>query len=852
MATSNNVEKALPAAGDAGLLVAIETPEPASDVVVEIENPDNEVIENEDGSIDIMLSDKPARESQRDFYSNLAEDMDENELMTLGTDLVELYDQDKRARADWEKVYKECIKLLGLKMEEKTKPWQGAFSATHPMIMEAVVRFQSEMISSTFPAKGPVLTKIIGKETREKMEAALRVQADMNHQLTDEMPEFRDEQELLYFMVALVGSGFKKVYFDESMGRQTSPYVDALDVVLPYGTSNIRTTPRLTHVMRKYPHEIREMQEAGTYIECDLPDPERLQDEVQDEKDRETGFSANDDERLTLLEMQVLWRIKSDERTGERTGQSMARPYVITILRESGKVIGVRRNWREGDKRERPRQHMVHYKYVPGFGPYGFGLMHLIGGLAKGATSILQQLVDAGTLANLPGGFKSRGMRIKGDDTPIPPGTFRDVDVGSGTMKDNIMPLPYKEPSPTLLQLMDRVVEAGRQLPGNAEMKVSDMSAQAPVGTTLAIIERQMVVLSAVQSRTHNSLKQELRLLRDLIAEEADDSYTYQPETSHPRARREDFTLVDVVPVSDPNAATLTQKLVQYQAVIQLANGAQQIYDMRQLHRGMLEVLGVKNADKLVPLPEDMKPMDPVTENMRILKGEPVKAFAYQDHEAHLAVHQAALQDPMMQQLIGQNPQAQMMMGAAMAHIAEHAGFAYRRRIEQIIGMPLPPVDAKLPPEVEMAISTLMAQAAGELLQQNQQAAAAAQAQQQAQDPVLQLQMREQDRKDRETAIKEKLANAKIAGDADKIRIAELELQLEAAQRADDMRLRERQATASEELNEQNTRLKAMHYGMMGRAQDQTILQKDRELAVKLLQEFQQRHAGNDIGESRE
>lgn len=846
MATTPNVEKALPAQGEMDLALITDEPE----IEIEIAPDGTTTIENEDGSLEITLGEEREASDPDDFDANLAETLEPGDITALASELYEQVDQDERARADWLKAYKESIKLLGLKMEEKTKPWEGACSINHPMILEAAVRFQSEMISSTFPAQGPVLPKVIGKETKQKMEAALRVQADMNHQLTDEMPEFRDEQEMLYFMTALVGSGFKKSYWDEDLGRQTSMFVDALDVILPYGSSNIRTTPRLTHVMRKYDYELQAMMDSGQYRVVQLSGPAKELNEVQDEKDKEIGFSSVDDERYTLWEVQVKTVIKGDERKGSRISGSLARPYVVTILKETQEILAIRRNWDEDDSRERPVQHMTHYRYIPGFGPYGFGLMHLIGGFAKGATAMLQQLVDAGTLSNLPGGFKSRGMRIKGDDTPIAPGVFRDVDVGSGTMKDNIMPLPYKEPSGTLLQLMDRVVEAGRQLPGNAEMKVSDMSAQAPVGTTLAIIERQLVVLSAVQARTHNSLKQELRIIKRLIAEHADEDYGYEPASGHIRARRQDFEMVDVIPVSDPNAGTLTQKLVQYQAIIQLSQTAPQIYDLRQLHRGMLDVLGVKNADKLVPLPEDLKPMDPVTENMRILKGEPVKAFAYQDHEAHLAAHQSAMQDPMMQQLMGQNPQAQTMMAAAMAHIAEHAAFAYRRRIEQLLGMPLPPVDAELPPEVEMALSTLMAQAGQELLGQNQQAAAAAQAQQQAQDPVLQLQMREQDRKDRETALKEKLADAKIAGDADKIRIAELELQLEAALNADKLRLDERRQLASEEQAEQNVRTKIFHTSVMGRAQDQQILQRDRQMALDVLRDFQQKHSTNEFGES--
>jgi hypothetical protein len=876
--TPNNIERGVTAFDDPSLALEMGGTEPA--VEIEIAAPeDTTIIELDDGGMEITFGEEDEDDKSFDtFDANLAEHMDDNDLHVLGSDLEQFIDQDKRSRDDWEKMYRDGIKLLGLKTEERTQPWLGACSITHPMVTEAVVRFQSEMINETFPAKGPVLTKVLGKETREKMQAALRVQHEMNHQLTDAMPEFRDEHERMLFNLPWVGSAFKKVFKDETLGRQVSLYVGAEDIILPYGTTNIRVAPRITHVLRKSKDELLELMETGFYRVVDLGSPDKQLDEVKEEQDKQVGVSDADDEAYTLYECHAKLVIERDARKGERVEGMLPRPYIVTMLR-GGQVLSIRRNWDEADRLEQTKQYFVHYQYVPGFGAYGLGLVHLIGGYAQGATGMLRQLVDAGTLANLQGGFKTRGLRIKGDDTPIPPGTWRDVDVASGTLKDNILPLPYKEPSVVLAGLLEKVVEDGRRLAGVMELKVSDMSAQAPVGTTLALIERQLVVLTAVQARTHYSLKQELQLIKNIIRDELDEDYSYEPTHGSARAKAGDFALVEVVPVSDPNAATLTQRLVQYQAVIQLSQTAPQIYDLPLLHRGMLETLGVKNAEKLVPLPEDLKPMDPVTENMRVLKGEPVKAFLYQDHEAHIATHTAALQDPMLMQLLGQNPKAQQLMAAAQAHIAEHAGFDYRQRIELELGVQLPPPEDEMPPEIEAAMSQLMAKAAGQVLAKNQAAAQAQQAQQQQQDPVLQLQMREmgikeaaQKLQERKQQFEEQLAQIRLQLEAaakadkqgldeqkfqlsaamqgDQQSLAEQKLQADAAAQADKQELAERKQTADEELAEQRNRLQLFHYGMMGRAQDQQILQGDRDRAMELLRLMQQRHDSNDLGES--
>jgi len=746
-------------------------------IEIEIVDPDEVTISA--GGVEVVID--PDAQDEDAFSANLAETLEAGVLSTLSSDLLADIENDLASRKDWERAYTDGLRLLGLNYETRSEPWEGACGVFHPMITEAVVRFQSETITETFPARGPVRTKIIGRETPEKKEAAARVEADMNHQLTDTMVEFRAEHERMLWSLPATGSAFKKVYYDPSYGRQVSVFVPAEDIILPYGASNIQSCPRVTHRMRKTKNEILKLQRAGFYLDVDLPDPTKSVDDIQKAKDTETGFSDIGDDRHLLYEVHVDIVIEGED--DEDDDEGIALPHVVTLL-DSGTVLAVRRNWNPDDKLKLKRQHFVHYQYIPGFGAYGFGLFHLIGGYAQSATSLIRQLVDAGTLANLPGGLKSRGLRIKGDDTPISPGEFRDVDVGSGTIRDNILPLPYKEPSQTLVGLLGSIVEEGRRFAATADMKVADMSAQAPVGTTLALLERQLKVMTAVQARVHFALKQELGLIAAIIRDYTDDDYAYEPDTGSPRAKRSDFAQVDIIPVSDPNAATLSQRVVQYQAVIQLAQSAPQIYDLPQLHRGMLDTLGIKDADKLVPLPDDMKPVDPVSENMNVLKGKPLKAFAYQDHDSHIAVHMAASQDPMIAQMIGQNPQAQMIMGALMAHVAEHVGYSYRRKIEQQLGMPLPPEGEKLPIQVELALSGMMAQAANQVLQQNKQAAAQQQAQQQAQDPVIQMQQQELQLKMQELELKKQQFAATTAARADELDIKETQvsgqLQLEA------------------------------------------------------------------------
>jgi hypothetical protein len=759
-----------------------------TELEIEIVDPEEVSIKGPGFELELRKAEDDAAE---DFSANLAEDMSDGAMDSMAGDLAGDIENDRASRKDWEKAYTEGLKLLGLQYEERTEPWNGASGVFHPMITEAVVRFQSETITETFPAQGPVRTKILGKETPQKQQAAKRVEADMNYELTDVMREFRPEHERMLWSLPATGSAFKKVYFDPSLGRQVSMFVPAEDIILPYGTTDLDTCYRLTHVMRKTKNEIVKLQQAGFYLDIELPDPSREQTNIEKAKDKETGFSDLNDERYILLECHVdldLPGYEDEDDEGEPTG--IALPYVVTLIKGTNAVLSIRRNWLESDDLKLKRQHFVHYQYIPGFGAYGFGLFHLIGGFAKSATSIMRQLVDAGTLSNLPGGLKSRGLRIKGDDTPIAPGEFRDVDIGSGALRDNILPLPYKEPSQTLFALLGSIVEEGRRFAATADMKVADMSANAPVGTTLALLERQLKVMSAVQARLHYSFKQELRLLAGLIRDYTDPDYDYEPEKGGRQAKAEDYAHVDIIPVSDPNAATMSQRVVQYQAVIQMAQMAPAIYDQPYLHRQMLEVLGIKNADKLVPLPDDQKPKDPVTENMAVLKGEPVKAFFYQDHESHIKVHTAAMQDPIIMQLVGQNPKAPMIQGAMMAHIAEHVGYAYRQKIEQQLGMPLPPEDEKLPPQIELALSGMMAQAAQQVLQQSQAQAAQQQAQQQAQDPLVQLQQQDMQIKQGELQIKQA-----------ELKLKEQQFQVEAAAKADDHQLKETTLNSKMELD---------------------------------------------------
>jgi len=720
------------------------------------------------------------------FDDNLAEYIDDGALQSLAGDLVADIDQDKQSRKEWEKTYVDGLKLLGLQIEERTEPWQGACGVFHPMITEAVVRFQSETITETFPAQGPVRSKILGKDTPEMKEIAANVEDDMNYELTEVMTEYRSEHERMLWSLPATGSAFKKVYYDPSLGRQVSMFIPAEDMLLPYGATDLDTCYRVTHVMRKTKNEIVKLQQAGFYLDIELTDAPKDRTDIQKAKDKETGFNDLNDDRYTILECHVDLNLDgyedmTEDEDGEEVETGIMLPYVVTIIKGSNDILSIRRNWNENDELRLKRQHFVHYQYIPGFGAYGFGLFHLIGGFAKSATSLMRQLVDAGTLSNLPGGLKSRGLRIKGDDTPIAPGEWRDVDVASGNIRDSILPLPYKEPSATLFNLMQTIVDEGRRFAATADMKVSDMSANAPVGTTLALLERQLKVMTAVQARVHFALKQEFKLLKNIIRDYTDPDYTYTPEYGSRKAKKADYDKIDIIPVSDPNAATMSQRVIQYQAVIQMAQMAPDIYNLPELHRGMLSVLGIKNAEKLVPIEEDMKPIDPVQENQNALKGTPLKAFLHQDHASHIQVHMMLLQDPMIQQFIGQNPQAPKIMGAITAHIAEHVGYQMRQKIEQQLGMPLPPEDEKLPPQIEIALSGMMAQAAQQVLMQNQAQAAQAQAQQQAQDPIMQMQMQELQLKQQELELKKQkvMMDAAAKADAQQLREQEVSGKLE-------------------------------------------------------------------------
>ena len=744
-----------------GVQPGVNMPEPEIEIEIAFEDDEDESNEVEDVQED-------------EFNANLADTLDEGVLTELVGDLTGDYEEDVNSRKDWIQTYVDGLELLGMKVDDRTEPWPGACGVYHPLLAEALVKFQAETITETFPAAGPVKTQIIGKETPAKREASVRVQEDMNYQLTELMVEYRPEHERMLWGLGLSGNAFKKVYYDPSMGRQVSMYVPAEDVVVPYGASNLETAERVTHVLRKTKNDMKKLQRDGFYRDVDLPEPSNTMDEVEKKIAEKMGFRAETDDRYKLLEMQVDLVIEDDKFRDEADGD-IALPYIVTIDKESEEVLAIRRNWNPEDKKKAKRNHFVHYSYVPGFGFYAFGLIHLVGAFAKSGTSLLRQLVDAGTLSNLPGGFKTKGLRVKGDDTPIAPAEWRDVDVASGSMRDNIMPLPYKEPSATLYQLLQTIVEEGRKFAGAADLQVSDMSAQAPVGTTLAILERTLKLMSAVQARIHYSMRQEFKLLKAIIRDYTPDEYSYEPEEGGRKAKKSDYDSVDIMPVSDPNAATMAQKIVQYQAVIQLAQGAPQIYDLPYLHRQMLDVLGIKNAQKLVPLKDgdDMKPRDPVSENMDLLNGKPVKAFIYQDHQAHIAVHMAMAQDPKMQQMMGQNPNAQSIMAAGMAHLQEHLAFEYRRQIEEQAGVPLPPPGADMDEQTELAVSRLAAMAAQQLLQKDQAEAQQQQNQQMAQDPLVQMQMQELAIKQKEVELKERKLMIDAAEKNDRIELEE-------------------------------------------------------------------------------
>jgi len=757
-----------------------ELAEDQSALAIEIENPDSVTLD--DGSMEITIV--PGKEVDDEFNDNLAEDMDEGQLTELSGDLIGEYDADINSRKDWLTTYVDGLELLGLKVEDRTEPWPGACNVYHPLMTEALVKFQAETMMETFPAAGPVKTQIVGKQTKEKEDSAERVKDDMNYQLTDCMPEYRPEHERMLWGLGLAGNAFKKVYYDPNLERQVSMYVPAEDIVVPYGASSLEMAERVTHVMRKTKNELRKLMVAGFYKDVDLGEPFLDVDEAEKKIAEKMGFNPTEDDRYKILEMHVNLDLENGD-----SEDGIALPYIVTIEKGTGTILSIRRNWNPDDKKQLKRQHFVHYGYIPGFGFYCFGLIHLIGAFAKSGTMILRQLVDAGTLSNLPGGMKSRGLRIKGDDTPIAPGEWRDVDVPSGAIRDNILPLPYKEPSQVLNQLMNQIIEEGRRFASAADMKVSDMNANSPVGTTLAILERTLKVMSAVQARIHYAMKQEFKLLAGIIRDYTPEEYSYEPEIGDRRAKQSDYDCCEVIPVSDPNAATMSQKVVQYQAVMQMAQANPQIYDQVELNRQMLEVLGVKNIGKLIPNADDKKPKDPVSENMDIINGKPVKAFIYQDHQAHLQVHMAAMQDPKLMQMMSQNPQAQMIQAAALAHINEHIAFEYRKQIEEQLGVPLPKPDENLPEDVEVELSRLTAAAAQKLLQKDQAEMQQQQAQQQQQDPLIQMQQQELAIKQQESQAKAQKMMADTQIDQQRVELEKAKLELEKAKMDSNERL---------------------------------------------------------------
>ena len=742
---------------------------------IEIVNPD--MVTLDDGSVEVTII--PGGDTKKGgFNANIAEEMDEEELSVLSNDIIDLVDADLNSRKDWADTYVKGLDVLGFKYEERTEPWEGACGVYSTVLAEAAIRFQAETMSETFPAAGPVKTKLLGEETKEKDEAATRVKADMNYELTENMVEYRPEHERLLYSLGLAGSAFKKVYYDPNLGRQVALYIPAEDVVVPYGASHVETAERVTHIMRKTKNELKKLQANEFYRDVDLGEPQAFHTDIEERKAEEGGYSLTDDDRYSVYEVHADLVIEGVDDSDDE----IAKPYVVTIERGSTEVLSIRRNWNPDDELKLKRQHFVHYVYVPGFGFYGLGLIHIIGGYARAGTSLIRQLVDAGTLSNLPGGLKSRGLRIKGDDTPIEPGEFKDVDVPSGSIRDNIMPLPYKEPSQTLLALLNQITTEGRRLGAISDMNISDMSANAPVGTTLALLERTLKPMAAVQARVHYAMKQEFKLLKTLLAEYAPAEYSYQPLRGEVGARQADYMLVEVIPVSDPNSSTMAQRVVQYQAVLQMSQSAPQIYDLPQLHRQMIEVLGVKNADKLVPIKEDMKPADPVSENMNALVGKPMRAFIYQDHDAHIATHMSFMKDPAIAQMIGQNPQAQNIMSSLQAHIAEHLGFNYRKQIEERLGVALPAPNAELSPEVEVELASVVAEAGKQLTQANEQKAAQQQAQQKAQDPVVQMQQAE-------LQLKAQEVQRKTKKDADDLSVKKAELQLKAAKEKEQLKI---------------------------------------------------------------
>ena len=749
----------------------IEGQEDSEDIQIEVINPEAVSIETEDGGMIIDFEGEVTESLVGPGHdANLAEFIDDDELTIMASEMIADFQADRESRSDWARAYVKGLDLLGMKVEDRQQPWSGASGVFHPLLTEAVVRFQAQAMGEIFPASGPVRTKIVGKQTPERTDQANRVQNEMNYLLTEEMSEYRDEMEQMLFKLPIAGSAFKKVYYDPLMERPCAMFVPSEDFVASYGASDLKTCPRYTHVMKKTANEVLQLQVNGFYKEGELPEPTPDYSDIQEKYDELDGEEAviEDDDRHTILEMHVDLNLSGEFEDPD----GIARPYVVTIDKSSSTILAIRRNWYEGDEKKKKRMHFVHYRYLPGLGFYGTGLIHLMGGLAKSATSILRQLIDAGTLSNLPAGLKARGLRIKGDDTPLMPGEFRDVDVPGGAIRDSITFIPYKEPSSVLYSLLGNIVEEGRRIGSVADMQVGDMNPNAPVGTTLALMERSMKVLSGVQARLHASLKHELRILASIIHDYMPAEYSYEIEGDFNRTQDFDKR-VDVIPVSDPNAATMSQRVMQYQAAIQLAQQSPQIYDMGKLHRQMLEVLGVQNADEIVKLPEDIKPTDPVTENMAILKQEPIQAFKYQDHEAHIAVHMAAAKDPKIMQIIGQSPFASAIQQAMAAHITEHVAFQYRREIEKKLGVDMPDEDKPLPEDVELELSRLAKEAAEKVLQKDVAEAQQEQMMQQQQDPVVQMQQRELAIKEAESQHNRQMDLAKLELEAAKLQTSQ-------------------------------------------------------------------------------
>ena len=747
----------------------LEAPLGASDleeeVEVEIINPDAVSMETPDGGMVIDFTGGEDAEAGVPFDANLSEEMEDGDLEKLSSELISAYHSDRNSRKDWEETYIKGLNQLGLKIEDRTSPWEGACGVTHPILSEAVVRFQSQAISEIFPSGGPVRTKIVGRATDEKIKQAKRIEEYLNYLVTEVMEEYRPETEKMLFSLPLAGSAFRKVYWDPTSERPAAMFVPSEDIVVSYGAPSLESAERVTHVMKRSPNEVRKMQASGIYSDAELGEPAPDPDDIQKKYDELTGEepSYEFDNRHTLLEMHADVDLAGfeDVENGEETG--IALPYVVTVDLSSRKILSIRRNWIDGDPVRLRRRHFVHYEYIPGLGFYGFGLIHMIGGLAKSATSLLRQLVDAGTLSNLPGGLKSRGLRIRGEDSPISPGEFRDVDVPGGAIRDNITFLPYKEPSGVLFQLLGNIVEEGRRFASLTDLKISDMSNQAPVGTTLALLERSMKVMAAIQSRLHASMKEEFKILEGIVRDNTPLEYPYDLEGDE-TMKAEDFDdRIDILPVSDPNSSTMAQRIMQYQAALQLAESNPQIYDMPVLHRQMLEVLGIRETDKVVPLEDEIPARDPVAENMDMIRSKPVRAYMWQDHESHITAHMSASEDPRILKLLENDPNAQAVQAALMAHVSEHLAFEYRNQIQEHMGIELPPPEEPLPDEVEVNLSRLVSDAAERLLQQRQMEAQQEQAEEMAEDPIIQMRREELEIRKMETQAKIADQQARIA-----------------------------------------------------------------------------------------